>query len=60
MFGGLLGFHSRDETATLVYKARAKRAQVLHQIVLFSNMAAVTSHENQEYGGKFALPNRLC
>ena len=54
----ILGFHSCDETAMLVYKTMAM-AQVLHNnrikfptdifaLVLYSNMAAVISRENRE------------
>ena len=54
----ILGFHSCDETAMLVYKTMAM-AQVLHNnrikfpkdifaLVLYTNMAAVISRENGE------------
>ena len=52
----ILGFHSCDETAMLVYKTMA---QVLHNnrikfpkdifaLVLYTNMATVISRENRE------------
>ena len=56
----ILCFHSRDETAMLMYNTLANDAQVLRNNrikfprglfspFLYTNMAAVTSRENREY-----------
>ena len=55
----ILGFHSRDETALLVYNnskmslkfclIRESNCQKTFAIVVYTNMAAVESRENQEY-----------
>ena len=54
----ILGFHSRDETAILVYNGTmslkfciiidSKSQDVFYYCSVHSNMAAVTSHENRE------------
>jgi len=54
----ILGFHSRDETAILVYKTMSLKLCIIIElnsqknffaVVLYTNMAAVTSRKNREY-----------
>ena len=66
---GILGFHSRDKTATLVYKNNSKMSRkfciiiesnsqrTFFAIVLYNNMATVTSREKQEELPKLRRPS---
>ena len=66
MFGGFLVFtHVMRRPCWCIKQGQnvlkfcIKFPKDVFAIFLYTNMAAVTSHENQEYAGKFALPNRL-